>query len=401
MSEARSGWRLVVVALLALAVSVPVQYLVRREVVTGLASEHAHSHAHEREEGYAHEEGEAHAGEGHGEEGHPASEIPLHRNLIANYGFEVGSRETIWGWGKKGEESGAYLWRDENRSFKGFASAAVSSQESDFVDAGWYMKLGQTPVGHDVVFSGQVRAEGLQGQAYLGIIVRGKAEAEEGPRTLVIAYADRVGGTTGWTPVELRCYVPLQADEVWLECGMYGRGKAWFDEVSLVVEEREEYPPPGIDLLKNPSFEEGTAFWHVFRTGTERPPLYASGPGWSGAGHSLRLENPPGTQPPAHTGFYQTIPGFSAKRGYLLLRGRVRARSLSGRGWVDAVAFRVSGSLGFMASRELSGDTGWEEFAVRIPLDGSADSLMVRLNLEGSGTLLVDDLEARFFPSAG
>lgn len=387
--------------LAALAISVPIQYLVRREVVTGLASEHAHSHAHEH--GEAHEQGEeeghAHAGEeSHGEEGHPASEIPLHANLIANYGFEVGTRESIWGWGKKGEESGALAYRDQSRSYRGFASAAVSSQESDFVDAGWYTRLPQAPVGHDVVFRGQVRTEGLVGQAYLGVIVRGGEEDQE-PRTLLVAYSDGGEGTTGWTPLEMRAYVPLQAREVWLECGMYGKGRAWFDEVSLEVEEREEYPPEGTNLLRNPSFEEGTRFWHLFLSGTQKPPVYGLESGWSGPGNSLRVENPPDLGATAHTGFFQTVPGLSGHTGSLLLRGRLRARSVSGRVWVDAVGFGVSGSMGYMASRELTGSSGWEGFEARVPLDGETDSLMVRVNVEGSGTLLVDDLEAIFVPA--
>ncbi len=393
---------MVVVVLAALAASVPIQYMVRREVVTGLASEHAHSHAHEHEEDHEHEEGHVHAEEEeHGEEGHPASDIPLHTNLISNYSFEVGTRETIWGWAKKGEERGALVFRDRQRSYKGFASAAVSSQESDFVDAGWYTMLGQTPVGHDAVFRGQVRTEGLEGQAYLGIIVRGAGEEEAKLRTLVVAYSDRGEGTTGWTPVELRCYVPLEAREVWLECGMYGRGRAWFDDVSLEVEEREEYPPAGVNLLGNPSFEEGARYWHLFFSGTDRPPVYGSEPGWSGKERSLRVENQPGADPSAHTGFYQTVPGLSGRKGSLLLRGRLRAQAVSGRVWVDAVAFGVSGSLGFMASRELVGSTGWEEFEARIPLDGGADSLMVRLNVEGAGALVADDLGAVFIPSGG
>ncbi|MGQ9537095.1 MAG: hypothetical protein ACUVT4_07715 [Actinomycetota bacterium] len=403
LKRAGERWRIATIVLVALALSVPFQYLVHRKVVTGLAAEHAHSHAHEAGEEHAHEEGErAHVGEEeHGGEGHPASDIPLHTNLIANYSFEVGTRETILGWASKGGERGALAFRDTRRSYRGFASAAVSSQERDFVDAGWYTRLPDTPVGYDVVFRGQVRTENLQGRAYLGVMVRGAAEGDDEMRTLLVAYADQVEGTTGWTPVEMRAYVPLKAREVWLECGMYGKGKAWFDEVSLTVEEREEYPPAGVNLLGNPSFEEGTQGWHIFLSGTETPPVYGPEPGWSGTGRSLRVENRAGIDPAAHTGFYQTIPGLSGKKGKLLLRGKIRAQSVSGRKWVDAVAFGISGSLGFMASREVAGSAEWEGFEAWIPLDGSAESLMVRLNLEGSGVLVVDDLEAVYYPAGG
>lgn len=400
--EFLSRWWVVAVVLAALVVSVPIQYLIHREVVVGMLSEHTHPHAHGPEEGHEHAEGEEHAGEEeHGEEGHPASGIPLHTNLISNYSFEVGTRETIWGWSKKGEERGALVFRDRERSFRGFASAAVSSQESDFVDAGLYMLLGETPVGHDVVFRGQASTEDLEGHVYLGIVVRGAGEGEAEPRTLVVAYADRDERTAGWTPLELRVHVPLQAGEVWLECGMYGKGRAWFDEVSLEVEEREAYPPSGVNLLDNPSFETGVRGWHLFFSETEKPPAYGLEGGWSGEGFSLRVENGSGADPSAHTGFFQTITGLSGREGALFLRGRISSRAVSGRAWVDAVAFGISGSTGFVASRELRGSSGWEEFEAWIPLEGETDSLMVRLNVEGSGVLLVDDLEAVYFPAGG
>lgn len=383
-----------VVVLAALALSVPVQYLVRREVVVGLASEHAHSHAHEHEE---HAEGE-HEGEGHEEEG-AAPEVVIGENLIDNYSFEVGTRETIWGWGKRGEEWGAYVFRDDRTSCAGFASAAVSSQQSGFVDAGWYLCVGPVPPDHDLVFRGQVQAQDLQGRAYLGIIILGEADEKGERETLVVTYSDDVGGTCGWTPSELRCRVPPGAGEAFVECGMYGKGRAWFDEVSLVVEEGTDGPATGVNLLRNPSFEEGVSGWHLFLEGTSVPPVYGTSAGWSGEGQSLRVENPAGSDAAAHTGFYQSMCGFSGRKGSLLVRGRARGQSLASRAWVDVVAFRPSGSLGFMVTREFAGSGGWEYFEVRLPLDGQAASLMVRINVEGPGAFQVDDLEAVYFPS--
>ncbi len=386
---------LLAVVLAALALSVPFQYLVRREVVVGLASEHAHSHAHEHEE---HAEGE-HEGEEH-EEGGAASEAVAGENLIDNYSFEVGTRETIWGWNKRGEEWGAYVFRDESRSFKGFASAAVSSQQSGFVDAGWYMYVGPVPSDHDLVFRGQVRAQDLQGRAYLGITILGEVDEKGQREILVKAYSDDVGGTCEWTPGELRCRVPPGAGIIFVECGIYGKGRAWFDEVSLVVEEKKEGPAEGVNLLRNPSFEEGVNSWHLFLEGSAAPPSYGPSAGWTGAGYSLRVENPAGSDAAAHTGFYQSLCGFSGREGSLLVRGKARGESLASRAWVDVVAFRASGSLGFMVTREFAGSTGWEDFKVRLPLDGQAASLMVRINVEGAGAFLVDELEAVYLPSA-
>ncbi|MEW6554564.1 MAG: hypothetical protein AB1384_09785 [Actinomycetota bacterium] len=63
--SAKKGLLALAAALLAiLTVSVPLQYLVRQEVVVGLASDEAHSHAHEEEEHSHVEEGTEEGGEG-------------------------------------------------------------------------------------------------------------------------------------------------------------------------------------------------------------------------------------------------------------------------------------------------------------------------------------------------
>lgn len=393
----RSEVLTIAVIFAVLAVSVPVQYLVRRKVVVGMSSQHAHSHAHvveEHEHAAEHEEDHVHQ-----EEGHPASNIPLGSNLIDNYSFEVGTRSSIFGWLKKGEEGGALVYRDENRSYRGFASAAVSSQESPFVDAGWAMPLGALPLDHDLVFKGYIRTERLSGEAYLGMIVRGSAQEGGELNTLVIAHSDDLEGDNGWTPVELRCHVPPEAKEVWLECGMYGTGRAWFDELSLVMEERETRPQPGVNLLRNPSFEEGTRHWHCHISGFSGPPLYAVVPAAPGGSNALRIVNAPESGPGEITAFSQSVCGLRGEKGSLRLKGALRGESVDARAWVEAFALRASGPQGYMAAELGKGSTGWGSFELTLPLDGDTAGLFIRVNLEGGGTLYVADLELVFTPS--
>jgi len=264
------------------------------------------------------------------------------------------------------------------------------------VEANWYSGLTPVPRGHDLVFEAYAKGEGVTGQAYLGVLVQARKEEGES-RILVMSKCDALQGTNDWTPLRLRCHVPPESTHVWLECGMYGTGKVWFDDLSVKVEERaEEYPPPGANLLENPSFEEGARGWHIFLEGTSVPPLCSTPRGVRDAGGVLRLENRKGTPASAHTGFYQNMCGFSGKKGTLTLSGSIRAQSVTGKAWVDVVAFGTDGSLGFMVTRELVGDTGWEDFRYPVPVDGKWASYMVRLNLEGEGALYVDDLQAVF-----
>lgn len=228
---------LVIVAILA--VTVPLQYLVKKEVVAGLSPESAHSHAHGEEEGgLEHEEGE---GEAHLDESdHPASDIPLGTNLIPNYGFEVGTREQIWGWSARPDTQGAVVYRDEGTSFMGLASAAVSTGGNEVIDVGLFMKLDELPIQHDVVFEGHVKTEGLRGRAFIRVIAETKSAESEETTVLFWASSQGVSGSTDWTPQSLRCAIPPEATGVWLEVGLDGAGRAWFDGLSLVVKESGE-----------------------------------------------------------------------------------------------------------------------------------------------------------------
>lgn len=244
MHENKGLLIMLMAVLVILAVSVPLQYLVRHEVVVGLASDEAHSHAHDEEEQSHTDEGSEeseseHAHEHTSEEGHLATEVPLGMNLIPNYGFEAGTREQIWGWMSIEVNQGEALYRDVDTARSGLASAAVNTNGAVVNDTGWVMRLDELPLQHEVVVEGYIRTEGLAGVAFLRVTLEAKEEGTGKQQVLGWVFSEAVGGDSDWTLCGASIYVPAETTEVWLEAGVQGQGKAWFDDLSLVVEEAE------------------------------------------------------------------------------------------------------------------------------------------------------------------
>lgn len=242
MRDRKTAVTICVVIFFALVLTVPLQYLTRKEVVVGLGSESAHSHAHgEGEDTHADEDSSGEEnGHMHGnEEGHLATEVPLGVNLIPNYGFEVGTREQAWGWFKVGVTQGETVYRDDGVARSGLASAAVNTNGATIDGAGWLMRLDELPLDHVVIAEGYIKTEGFTGGAYLKITLETRKQGEDKPSVLDWAYTDVVAGESDWTFTSTRIYVPPEATGVWLEAGVSGQGRAWFDDLSLVVEEAE------------------------------------------------------------------------------------------------------------------------------------------------------------------
>ncbi|MDD3717845.1 MAG: hypothetical protein PHP28_04185 [Actinomycetota bacterium] len=243
MSTKKSACVVLIAVLVILAVSVPVQYLVRKEVVVGMASDAAHSHAHDEDE-HAHAgedgKGEGHAHEHPAEEGHPAANVQLGTNLIPNFGFEVGTREQAWGWMRVGTDEGETVYRDLEVARSGMASAAVTTNGSYVRGAGWLMLLDELPLEHVVVAEGYIKTQDFDGAAYLKITIGTSQEGSDRPLAIDWAYSDAVAGDSDWTLCTAMIYVPPEATGVWLEAGVQGQGRAWFDDLSLVVEEPED-----------------------------------------------------------------------------------------------------------------------------------------------------------------
>jgi hypothetical protein len=151
----------------------------------------------------------------------------------------VGTREQIWGWMGGGSEQGEIVYRDDDVAHRGLASAAVSTNGATIDGAGWVMRLDELPLCHVVFLEGYVRTEGLEGAAYLKITLETREEGADRSQVLALAVSDIVNGDNEWTFRDTSIYVPPETTGVWLEIGLTGRGKAWFDDLSLVVKEPE------------------------------------------------------------------------------------------------------------------------------------------------------------------
>jgi hypothetical protein len=240
MESCRTKFVAAGVIILLIALTIPIQYLVRKDVVVGLGAGEAHSHAH-GEEGHVHLEDETADGgtqdehEHTDEEGHLAEDVPLGINLITNFGFEVGTPSRAWGWLPLANEEGAISYRDGDVSHRGLYSAAVNASEREVTGAGWITRFDELPLGHDVVFEGYIKTELLRGDAYLAVVY--EFEGEGGSRDGAFIFTQGVGGMSDWTYVSSRVYIPPEALVVYLEVLVYGQGRVWFDDLSLVVEE--------------------------------------------------------------------------------------------------------------------------------------------------------------------
>jgi hypothetical protein len=378
-----------VIVLLGLAILL--QYLVNREVIVGLPSEQGHAHAHGEDEQGNQQEGES------PQDGQTDLEISPGVNLISNYGFEVGTREQIWGWARIGQEQGVVVYRDDDISRRGLASAAVDTNGASVIDAGLIMRLDELPRARDVIFEGYIKTDDLAGEAYLKILAEGKAEGDEKIRPVVIASTDEVNGDSDWTPTRIRCYVPPETTGVWLEAGVYGKGRAWFDDLSLSVEEREDALASGENLLRNPTFEEGTRHWHLFSE-TINPVLeYGAIPMGPHGGMALYLQDrTPDPSVAKYSGFHQAICGLYGHKGTLAVSGWLRADNAGGNGYVGVGVFKAGGEQLLRNPVQVSGNLPWSDFSMSIPIDGEVASVWVMINLEGSGRLYVSDLKATF-----
>ena len=233
MRDRKTAVTICVVIFFALVLTVPLQYLTRKEVVVGLGSESAHSEAHSEGE-------DSHTDEGsNGQEGQPAIEVTPGVNLIPNYGFEVGTREQAWGWFKVEVAQGETVYRDDDVARSGLASAAVNTNGATIDGAGWLMRLDELPLDRVVIAEGYIKTEGFTGGAYLIITLETWKQGQDKPVVLDRAYTDAVAGDSDWTFTSTRIYVPPEATGVWLEAGVSGQGRAWFDDLSLAVEEAE------------------------------------------------------------------------------------------------------------------------------------------------------------------
>lgn len=368
------------VLFLLLGLSVPLQYLVHRKVVVGLAPGEAHHHAHAHHE----VEGGTAVSEHHHEEETDVG-VPAGVNLVTNFGFEVGTLEQAWGWERTGTDQGCLVYRDAWRSYRGMSSAAVDASETWVFDAGWYTRLESVPAGQDVIAEAYVKTESLQGIAYLKVMAEGE---KEGGGTTFLVWVSTPGltGSRDWTPCTLRCHLPPQVTGLWLEVGVAGRGRAWFDDVSLEAVEHKDVLEEGVNLLQNPSFDEGFTGWHPFKeSGAAAGEDFKVVEGSDGS-RALVMQGREGGE----VGVYQSLCGFYAEEGELELK--CRYRPVDGDAFLSLVSYGTDGVREAVMPLAASPAGSGSEAAGKVKLDGKTVSLWVKVYLEGEGKLVLEDL---------
>jgi hypothetical protein len=245
------------------------------------------------------------------------------------------------------------------------------------------------------------KTEGLEGQAFLRMIAETEVEGEAEPRALVLAAAGGVGGDSGWTYSKVRCYLPPETTGVWLDSGLSGKGRAWFDDISLVVQEREDLVVSGENLLVNPSFEEGTSHWYLFSDYPGPGLEYGTLPVGQDGGPALYLRQDGETATEARlSGLYQNVCGLYGHGGTLRVDGSLRGEMAGGKGWIDIVVFGPSSTDSWLVSGEINGETPWQEFTEEISIDDRIGGVWLVINLEGEGALYVEQLELVFQESS-
>jgi hypothetical protein len=378
MKDKKSVEVLLLVVILLFAVSVPLQYLVRKEVVVGVPAD------------VAAQEAEEHAEEAQFSDNQPGpTEI-----TVTNFGFEVGTREQIWGWSQVGTDQGAVIFRDEQVAHRGFASAAVDSNGAFVNDSGWFTKLAELPRDRQLEFRGYIKTRDLRGEAYLRIICEGAVEGSEQPQLLASVSTDDLHGTNDWTLSSLRCFIPPEATGVWLEAGLFGRGQAWFDDLTLQSKEREDDLPLGQNLLRNAALSDGASSWHML-TSTSNPVLDY---GQASAGQSAAsfFINRKGATNEDFTSTYQSVWGLYGHKGTLAISGRLRSEGLAGTAFLAARLFKADGETGFRSANSVSGNSDWSDLNVKVDVSGSVDDVWVLIEMSGSGTVYVEGLSAVF-----
>src|SRR4030042_2920680 len=230
---------------------------------------------------------------------------------------------------------------------RGFASAAIDTNGLFIHEATWYTKLDEAPRDRDVFFEGYIKTQGLQGGAFLRILADGLKEGQEQAHLIISTSSDDVHGDTEWTYTSLRCFIPPEATGVWAEVGVFGTGKAWFDDVSLKADKREDTLETGVNLLKNPSLEDGARYW-LPTTNIANPAINSGNPsiGPDGGKDFFLQVLGPGTQDNGYFLLYQSISGFYGHKGELTVTGWMRAEGLIGTGRMGIRALGITGEIG-------------------------------------------------------
>lgn len=217
---------------------------------------------------------------------------PAARNLLANPGFEQRLPESEWmpaAWdtSSAGLET-VFFGRDSFLVHGGKYSVNVANTSTLYwMGHNWSQTVlvGREAWGRTAVFSLWTRANGLQGRAYVlaqaytdtvskMAVIWGVPRDEARNRLGFNGLTDPLRDLgwqrtqfeepqTGWVRREARVIVRPGTNVIFVRCGLLGTGQVLFDDASLTLEPTPAAPPvaEGVNLLADPSFENGALAW--------------------------------------------------------------------------------------------------------------------------------------------
>jgi len=213
-------------------------------------------------------------------------------NRLENPGFEEGLAGHPWmptGWDtSRAGLSSVFFGRDTLLAHGGqYAVTVANVNDAWTFSHNWSQTVlvGPKDWGKDAVLKIWTRSTGIEGRAYvmlqvyrdtISYLARARHQLRD---SVAIAMGVKpvddpafdlgwkrtvfTDEDTPWTLREARVYVPPLSNCVFVRCGLIGTGQLMLDDASLTFENALPAPAlvPGVNLLKDPSFEEGGRDW--------------------------------------------------------------------------------------------------------------------------------------------
>jgi TolA-binding protein len=170
----------------------------------------------------------------------PLPQEPQGMNVLTNSSFEEADGDQPSNWGRAGKaDSPPDSWRrDATVAHSGQASAVLTSPPADFNWRGSLQQvLAEVPAGTHVFVRGWVRTENLSPGGAAGLSVRCDAWDGRPMAFATTTYATALAPTQDWTRVQTHLVIPELTATVWVSAFLTGKGKAWLDDVELLVEQ--------------------------------------------------------------------------------------------------------------------------------------------------------------------
>jgi len=159
------------------------------------------------------------------------------KNLIYNSSFEVGRGDKADGWIFIGSSEKVYFERDPIERFDGKFTANITSDDH-FAKAFLAQEVKDFPKEKKFILYGAVKTYGVD-TAFLRIEVYDTLGNLKSFNS-----TDFLNGTNDWKVYTCALIVGKDAEKIEVKCVLFGKGRAWFDDVDLVAVKYEEKDYP-------------------------------------------------------------------------------------------------------------------------------------------------------------